>query len=252
MHTRSRQIATFGMQTMAKLVTMHVVIVGLKGLGVEVAKNVILAGPFAVTLVDNEIAAPKHQGANFYVKDSDLGTPLAAASRPELQSLNERCKVFVADELSEKLVKSARVIVFTEGTRKELCKWNKFARDNGVGFISTTAWGLTGSVFSDFGEHHSIFDKDGLAPSQCRVTNITNDTQGLVRVLSAAEGGQTVGKPHKIECDDHTGWVRFAEVEGMHAKDEAAYNKYGLNINQASEVCSAAKACQVPNRAARH
>lgn len=41
------------MQTMAKLVTMHVVIVGLKGLGVEVAKNVILAGPFAVTLVDS-------------------------------------------------------------------------------------------------------------------------------------------------------------------------------------------------------
>lgn len=231
----SRQIATFGMQTMAKLVTMHVVIVGLKGLGVEVAKNVILAGPFAVTLVDSEKATKKHQGANFFVKDADLGTPLAAASRKELQSLNTRCKVFVAKEVSEALVKSARVIVFTEGTRAELVKWNKVARENGCGFISTTAWGLTGSVFTDMGDDHVVFDSDGLATSQCRITNITNDEKGLVRVLSAAEGGETVGKPHKIQCDDHTGWVRFAEVEGMHAKNQAAFDKFGLNINEAPE-----------------
>ena len=231
----SRQIATFGMQSMAKLVTMHVVIVGLKGLGVEVAKNVILAGPFAVTLVDKEPAAPKHQGANFYVKDSDLGTPLAAACRGELQSLNDRCKVFVADELSEKLVESARCIVFTEGTRAELVKWNKIARKHNCAFVSTNAWGFSGSVFTDFGDKHTMFDSDGLAPSQCRITHISNDEKGLVRVLSAAEGGTTVGKPHKIECNDHTGWVRFAEVEGMHAKDEAAYRKYGLNINETSE-----------------
>lgn len=34
---------------------MNVLIVGMKGLGVEIAKNVILAGPGSVTLYDSMI-----------------------------------------------------------------------------------------------------------------------------------------------------------------------------------------------------
>jgi len=41
----SRQIGTFGMETMGKLIKLDVLIVGMRGLGVETAKNLILAGP---------------------------------------------------------------------------------------------------------------------------------------------------------------------------------------------------------------
>ncbi len=51
----SRQIGTFGMETMSKLVQLKVLIVGLRGLGVETAKNLILAGPKSVTLYDPSI-----------------------------------------------------------------------------------------------------------------------------------------------------------------------------------------------------
>jgi ubiquitin-activating enzyme E1 len=44
----SRQIGTFGLETMGKLIQMNVVIVGMRGLGVEIAKNLILAGPKSV------------------------------------------------------------------------------------------------------------------------------------------------------------------------------------------------------------
>lgn len=40
----SRQIGTFGMETMGKLIEMKVFI-GMRGLGVETAKNIILACP---------------------------------------------------------------------------------------------------------------------------------------------------------------------------------------------------------------
>ena len=50
----SRQIGAFGIETMAKLVSMKVLIVGLKGIGIEVAKNLVLAGPGSVVLVDDE------------------------------------------------------------------------------------------------------------------------------------------------------------------------------------------------------
>lgn len=49
----SRQIGAFGMEAMSKLIQLKVLIVGLKGVGVETAKNLILAGPGAVTLWDD-------------------------------------------------------------------------------------------------------------------------------------------------------------------------------------------------------
>lgn len=51
----SRQIGTYGMETMGKLIKMNVLIVGVRGLGVETAKNLILAGPASVTLYDPTI-----------------------------------------------------------------------------------------------------------------------------------------------------------------------------------------------------
>ena len=48
----SRQIGTFGMEMMGKLIKMNVMIQGLRGLGVETAKNLILAGPKSVDLYD--------------------------------------------------------------------------------------------------------------------------------------------------------------------------------------------------------
>lgn len=47
----SRQIGTLGINTMKKLIKLKVLILGLKGLGVEVAKNIILSGPKEVLTI---------------------------------------------------------------------------------------------------------------------------------------------------------------------------------------------------------
>ena len=65
----SRQIGTFGLETMGKLIKLKVLIVGLRGLGVETAKNLILAGPAYVTLFDPTIVSINDLGANFYLKE---------------------------------------------------------------------------------------------------------------------------------------------------------------------------------------
>ena len=48
----SRSIFTFGMETMKKLSSMKVIIIGMRGLGVETAKNIILSGPGEVDIFD--------------------------------------------------------------------------------------------------------------------------------------------------------------------------------------------------------
>jgi ubiquitin-activating enzyme E1 len=62
-----RQIGTFGLETMGKLMKMDVLIIGMRGLGVETAKNLILAGPKSVTLYDPTPVAIGDLSANFYL-----------------------------------------------------------------------------------------------------------------------------------------------------------------------------------------
>lgn len=63
----SRQIGTFGMETMGKLIKLDCLIVGMRGLGVETAKNLILAGPHWVDVWDNDVVNVRDLGANFYL-----------------------------------------------------------------------------------------------------------------------------------------------------------------------------------------
>jgi len=69
----SRQIGTFGLETMGKLIKLKVLIVGMRGLGVECAKNLILAGPASVVLYDPNLVSINDLGANFYLKESHVG-----------------------------------------------------------------------------------------------------------------------------------------------------------------------------------
>ena len=74
----SRQIGAYGIETMSKLINMKVLIVGLKGLGVEAAKNIVLAGPGSVTLCDDEPTEIKDLGGNFFLTEASVGQPRAA------------------------------------------------------------------------------------------------------------------------------------------------------------------------------
>lgn len=67
----SRQIGTIGMETMKKLIQLKVLIIGLRGLGVEIAKNIILAGPNKVSIFDPEIVNINDLGDNFYLTNEE-------------------------------------------------------------------------------------------------------------------------------------------------------------------------------------
>ena len=88
-----------------QLVTLRVLIVGVKGVGIETAKNLVLAGPGAVTLFDNGPAEAKDMGANFFLTPAHVGTPRADAVVGALRELNR-----------DVLVRSAREWAADKGT----------------------------------------------------------------------------------------------------------------------------------------
>ena len=85
----SRQIFTYGMDTMEKITNLKILIVGLRGLGVEIAKNLILTGPKEVSLYDRNICKINDLGSNFYINENDINKKTREeACHKKLCSLN--------------------------------------------------------------------------------------------------------------------------------------------------------------------
>ena len=83
-----------------------VLIVGMGGLGVEVAKNVILAGVKSVAIHDLEPTALSDLSSQFYLSEAALGMPRAAACVDQLKELNQYVSVsLVTEPLTEAVVK---------------------------------------------------------------------------------------------------------------------------------------------------
>ena len=87
---------------MRQISKMKVLIVGMRGLGVETAKNLILTGTNSVTLFDPNPARMCDLGSNFCINEDQVakGVSRAEASFKKLQELNLNVKVNVINELS--------------------------------------------------------------------------------------------------------------------------------------------------------
>jgi len=202
-----RQIGTFGMETMGKLVKMRVLISGLRGLGVEIAKNLILAGPGAVTVHDDTVVTAPDLGANFYCTEADVGQRTRAqACAPKLKDLNP----YVAVEVHSGPIRGAlpgfSVVVLCGASQSEIVEYNSFCRSQSppIGFIVADCYGLAGSAFVDFGDRFTCFDPDGEEPKSVILAGITQENPGAVHTHHE--------RRHGFQDGD---WVTFREVEGM-------------------------------------
>jgi ubiquitin-activating enzyme E1 len=209
----SRQIGTFGIETMGKLIKMNVVIIGLRGNGAEIAKNLILAGPKSVQIFDPEVTALRDLGSNFYLEEKHVGK----VSRSEgclgkLQELNQYVKVDVIktrDDLNS-LIKSGNVHVvcqtemLLDGEVYDPKEVNEMCRASKVGHISTQVFGPWGYAFVDYGEEHTVTDHDGEQPKSFIVVMIEKGQKTKITMHE--------DKKHIYQYGDY---VILKEIEGM-------------------------------------
>ncbi len=71
-----------------QLVQLRVLVVGARGLGIETAKNLALAGPAAITLHDEAAVVMADLGANFFLRPSHVGARRAGSVIAQLKELN--------------------------------------------------------------------------------------------------------------------------------------------------------------------
>ena len=92
----SRSIFTYGMETMKRISTLKVLIIGMRGLGVETAKNILLSGPSEVDIFDPNKVKISDLGSNFFLSESDVDKVNRDEGCVEkLSELNKSVKVSV-------------------------------------------------------------------------------------------------------------------------------------------------------------
>lgn len=84
----SRQLYVLGHEAMKRMGASNVLIVGLRGLGVEIAKNIALAGVKSLSLYDPAETQLSDLSSQFFLTPSDVGKPRDEVTVGRVAELN--------------------------------------------------------------------------------------------------------------------------------------------------------------------
>ena len=68
-----RQLRLWGKDAQSRMRQAHVLLINVKALGNEVAKNLVLAGIGALTVIDSGMVAEEDVSTQFFVTEEDIG-----------------------------------------------------------------------------------------------------------------------------------------------------------------------------------
>jgi ubiquitin-activating enzyme E1 len=212
----SRQLYVLGHEAMKRMGASNVLIVGLKGLGVEIAKNIALAGVKSLTLYDPAPVAIGDLSAQFFLHPEDVGQRRDAVTAPRVAELNAYTPVTVHqssgldDNLSQ--FDKYQVVVLTNTPLHLQLAIGDYCHSKGIYVVCADTFGLFASIFCDFGDKFTVLDATGENPLNGIVADIDED--GVVSALDETR--------HGLEDGDY---VTFSEVEGMEALNGAEPRK---------------------------
>ncbi|XP_016149504.1 SUMO-activating enzyme subunit 1 isoform X1 [Sinocyclocheilus grahami] len=171
-----RQIRLWGLDAQKRLRGSRVLLVGLRGLGAEVAKNLILAGVKGLTLLDHEQVTEKSRRAQFLIPVDADGQNQAQASLERAQLLNPMVEVKAdIDAVESKLDDfffQFDAVCLTRCSKDLMVRVDQLCASRNIKVFCGDVYGYHGYMFSDLGqEHHYVEEK----PKVVKGSNEAND-----------------------------------------------------------------------------
>lgn len=198
----SRQLYVLGHDAMRRMANSDVLISGLGGLGVEVAKNVILGGVKSVTLHDERNCTIADLSSQFYLYESSIGQNRALASCEQLSELNHYVPTTAyTGPLTEDFLRKFSVVVLTGASWAEQERVAAITHANNIALVIADTRGLFSRVFCDFGPEFTVVDVTGENPVSAMIADITHEYEAVVTCLDDTR--------HGLEEGDY---VTFSEV----------------------------------------
>ncbi|KAI0105493.1 hypothetical protein GGR51DRAFT_190716 [Nemania sp. FL0031] len=159
-----RQIRLWGMQAQQKIQAANILLISMKALANEIAKNLVLAGIGSLTIVDDHIVTEADLGAQFFLTQENVGQNRAEAAAVQVQKLNPRVKVF--PDSGSIMTKGASyfaafdIVIATDLNPTLLAFINTATRLHNRQFYAAAAHGLYGYIFCDLIEHDYVLKRD--------------------------------------------------------------------------------------------
>jgi ubiquitin-activating enzyme E1 len=203
----SRQLYVMGKEAMHQLASAHVLISGMRGLGVEIAKNIILGGAKSVIIHDCNQVDYADLSSQYYFSESDIGQNRAAIANKNLSELNSYVNVSYSSETIDNTFlekNKVNVFVLTDADFQNQIDIGDYCHTNGIKFINANTKGLFGQIFCDFGQNFEVIDTNGENPLTQIVTEISHDEAGAVFMSTDTRHGFEEGT-----------YVTFTGVKGM-------------------------------------
>lgn len=196
-----RQIRLWGVQAQERIRTANILLVSIKALANEVAKNLVLAGIGSLTIIDNEAVTDDDLGSQFFVSEADVGKSRAEAAVPQIQKLNPRVNVRVAIEdiriLGPEFYSPFDIVIATDLDFNILSTLNAATRLSKRPFYAAGAHGFYGYIFADLISHEYVIEREkSNIPTSLRLESAT---RSIISVSTKKESGKVVEMVTKRE-----------------------------------------------------
>lgn len=247
-----RQIRLWGMKAQRKIQAANVLLITMRALANEIAKNLVLAGIGSLTLVDDQKVSEADLGAEFFLSEENIGENRAEAASREVQKLNPRVKV-IADsgtimEKGPSYFSAFDIVIATDLNPTTLTFINTATRLHNRQFYAAGTHGYYGYIFCDLIEHDFVIQRDKGNVS----ANIGEEsrTRFITDVKTQKEGDKTVELVAKQEL--YSTWDLASETSALPSE----YLKSPRRLRVVTPVLSCLRALwafeQFHNRAPGH
>lgn len=222
----SRQLYVLGKEAMQKMSQSNILLIGLNGLGVEIAKNLILTGVASVFLFDNHPVQISDLSTQFFLKEEDIGKKRSVCCHPHLAELNHYVEVELFEHeptIHDLVEKKIKTIMVSSDSLDQMLHWNEICRKQNIHFVGASVYGVFGSVFCDFGENFEIIDPNGESPQTYMIASITQEEVATVTIVDDTR--------LDLESGD---WVTFSEIKGMESTNDQG--EVSLNSSEPQQI----------------
>ncbi|PIA92377.1 DNA damage tolerance protein RHC31 [Cercospora beticola] len=161
-----RQIRLWGAKAQEQIRRAKVLLISLRAVGTEIAKNLTLAGIQELTIVDSDEVTEDDLGAQFFLREEDIGKPRAEAAIPRIQELNPRVKVRSEGSLQDLLMKDQTYyapfscVIACDHDIMTLSTINTAARFASRPFYAAGIHGFYGYIFADLVGHEFVIERE--------------------------------------------------------------------------------------------
>lgn len=186
-----RQLRLWGLTSQTRMLKSKVLVVGLGGMGVEICKNLILAGVGSLTVMDHKDVQMRDLGSQFFLSEDDVGKNRAESSLESLSALNPNVTITIdQSDISKKdanFFEQFTAVCLTDTDARTQVKVNTLCRSSSknIYFFSVECFGWYGYFHQDLRSHQYTIKKQSENEEETKSEEVAVSYDPLTTIYGA-------------------------------------------------------------------